>query len=124
MTRIDTILVGGEPLRVTSDNPADIRAVAADGRNYRLVKRGLTISHYEAQCDGRTYSARRAGGGLLRKRREITDAYGNLVGVTTARPSGEIELETRVASADERADLEFIARGLLLVDAPVNNTRY
>ena len=113
-----------EPLRFTSDNPADIRAVAADGRTYRLAKRGLTVSHYEAECAGRTYSVRRAGGGLLRKRREITDAAGNLVGVTLARPSGEIELETRVASAEERADLEFIARGLLLVDAPANNPRY
>lgn len=113
-----------EPLRFTSDNPADIRAVAPDGRTYRLRKRGVTVSNYEAECDGRTYSVRRAGGGLLRKRREITDVNGVLVGVTTARPSGEIELETRVARDEQRADLEFIARGLLLVDAPRNNTRY
>lgn len=113
-----------EALRLTSADPADIRAVAADGRTYRLVKRGFTVSHYEATCDGRTYSVRRAGGGLLQKRREITDADGNLVGVTVARPSGEIELETQVGSAEQRADLEFIARGLTLVDAPVHNTRY
>lgn len=121
---MDSILVGGEALTVASDNPADIRAVAADGRTYRLRKRGLTVSHYEADCAGRVYSVRRAGGGLTRKRREILDASGTLVGVTTARPSGEIELESAAATATQQADLEFIARGLLLVDAPATNTRY
>lgn len=119
-----TILVGGEALSVTSDNPADIRAVAADGRTYRLRKRGLTISRYDADCAGRVYSVRRAGGGLLRKRREVTDASGTLVGIITARLSGEIELESAATTETQQADLEFIARGLLLIDAPANNTRY
>lgn len=118
-----TLEVGHQRLRVVSDNPVDVRAVGPDGSAYRLSKRGLTVSHYEAVCGGRHYTARRAGGRGLGKRREIRDASGRLVAVTRGLPNGDLEVELP-AGEGFTLDVAFVSWALLLVDAPVRRTLY
>ena len=116
-----TLVVGREALRVVSDDATDVRAAAADGRSYRLVKRSATVSRYEAICGGTRYLARRTGGRLWEKRREITDARGRVVATTRGLPSGELEVAP-AGGAEFTVDLAFISWALLLVDAPVRRT--
>lgn len=118
-----TLEVGHQRLRVVSDNPVDVRAVGPDGSTYRLSKRGLTVSHYEAACDGRHYTARRAGGRGLGKRRDIRDESGRLVAVTRGLPNGDLEVELP-AGEGFTLDVAFVSWALLLVDAPVRRTLY
>lgn len=117
------VVIAREELRVVSDNPADIRAVTLDGREFQLVKRSLTVARYDAVCDQRTYTVRRTGGSLIHKRRSVVNASGELVATTIAHPSGKIDVVPALADAPE-LDLGFIGWGLSLVDAPINNLRY
>lgn len=119
-----TLVIGRETLRVVSDNATDVRAASADGRSYRLVKRSATVARYEAICDGARYLARRTGGRLWEKRREITDGSGRLVAVTRGLPNGDLELEVAGGAEEFTVDLAFISWALLLVDAPVRRTLY
>lgn len=124
------LAIGSEELRFVSDTATDVRAVAADGRSYRLVKRSMTTSRYEAICgsagdDGRRYTARRTGGHLFERRRDITDVHGELVAETRGLPNGDLEL---IPAAEETAaslvDFAFISWGLTYVDAPTRRTLY
>lgn len=117
------LVIAGEELRVVSDDPADIRAVAADRREFQLVKRSLTVARYDAVCDQRTYTVRRTGRSVIHKRRSVVDASGQLVATTIAHPSGEIDVVPALAEAPE-LDLGFIVWGLSLIDAPMNHLRY
>ncbi|WP_234949151.1 MULTISPECIES: hypothetical protein [Corynebacterium] len=122
-----TFNFGAETLRVVSDNPADVRAVASDGRVFRLVKRSVTVSRYEAICDGRRYLARRTGRNLLEKRRTVTDERGALVATTIGLPNGNLRVVPEGAEGTEgeiTLDLAFISWALTLIDAPTRRTLY
>ncbi|WP_291314158.1 hypothetical protein [Corynebacterium sp. UBA2622] len=110
------LVVGRERLRLTSEDPADIRAVAPDGRAFRLRKAGFTVSRYEALCDGRAYRARRTSG----SRREITGPDGTVVARTRGRADGSLEVDP---VGGFTLDLAFITWALTYVDTPTRRTR-
>ncbi|MDY5785752.1 hypothetical protein [Corynebacterium sp.] len=114
------LVVGQTRLRLVSEDPTDVRAVAPDGAAYRLHKAGLTVARYLADCDGRAYSARRTGG----KRREITDAAGRVIARTRGRADGSLDITvSAVSEGVEPVDLAFITWGLTYVDTPTRRTR-
>ncbi|MCP1386833.1 hypothetical protein M5J20_01285 [Corynebacterium sp. TA-R-1] len=113
--------VGTHVLRFVSDTPSDVRAVDADGTAYRLVKRSITVTRYEAICGGRSYQARRTGAGFLEKRRAITDETGALVASTIGLPNGDLVV---APEGELTLDLAFISWALTYVDAPVRRTLY
>ena len=111
--------VGAERLRLTSENPTDVRAVAPDGSAYRLRKAGVTVARYEATCDGRAYTARRTRGA----RREIIDASGAVVARTHGRADGSLEAHVVGEPTPGRMrDLVFLTWGLTYVDCPTRRT--
>lgn len=118
----NTLIAGSETLQFTSTDPTDLRAVDADGREYRLVKRSITVARYEAICAGRRYTARRAGG-FIDRRREIANEAGEPVAVAVGKLNGDLELQPTGAEVPF-VDLLFISWALTYVDAPTRRTLY
>lgn len=118
----NTLVAGSEALQFTSTDPTDLRAVDADGRTYRLVKRSITVARYEAICAGRHYTARRAGG-FIDRRREIANEAGEPVAVAVGKLNGDLELQPTGAEVPF-VDLLFISWALTYVDAPTRRTLY
>lgn len=123
----NTLIAGSEALQFTSTDPTDLRAVDADGRTYRLVKRSITVARYEAICGadgeaGRRYTARRAGG-FIDRRRDIANETGEPVAVAVGKLNGDLELRPTGAEAPFM-DLLFISWALTYVDAPTRRTLY
>lgn len=136
-TTPDTIVAGGHVLRIASDNPVKFRAFDVDtGEEYLLRKAGLTVSRYAAECAGRRYTLNRAGfdflAGAVAPKREIRDAYGELVAVTRGFPSGDLGVDVGGGAdgagggldAAPFLDLVFMSWALTFVDAPTRRTRY
>ena len=118
----DVLRFGCHDLRFRSMNPAHLRAASADGEEFVLRKRSLTVSRYTAHCggprDGRDYTAYRFG---ARGRREIRDAAGQLCAVTTPKADGSLKVEL---CGEPTLDLVFITWALTYVDAAVRRTYY
>ena len=113
--------MGAQKLRLTSEDPTDVRAFAPDGSAYRLRKAGFTVARYEATCDARAYTARRTRGA----RRDITDSSGRVVAVTHGRADGSLEVHPVGDPTPERMrDLVFITWGLTYVDCPTRRTMH
>ncbi|SDR81600.1 hypothetical protein [Corynebacterium timonense] len=108
---------GRHRLRFVSEDPTDVRAVDPEGRAFRLRATGLTVARYEAQCDTRTYTARRTSG----KRREIARADGTIAATTHGRPDGSLDVTPR---GELTLDLVFISWALTYVDTPTRRMRY
>ncbi|OFP34628.1 MULTISPECIES: hypothetical protein [unclassified Corynebacterium] len=114
----DVLRFGCHTLRFRSMNPAHLRAESADGEEFAVRKRSLTVSRYTAHCGDRDYTLTRVG---MRGRREIRDAAGELCAVTTPKADGSLEVELHSALT---LDLVFITWSLTYVDAAVRRTYY
>ncbi|WP_297589901.1 hypothetical protein [uncultured Corynebacterium sp.] len=116
--RGDVLRFGCHTLRFRSMNPAHLRAESADGEEFALRKRSLTVSRYTAHCGDLEYTLTRVG---VRGRREIRDAAGELLALTTPKADGSLEVELHAALT---LDLAFITWSLTYVDAAVRRTYY
>lgn len=118
----DVLRFGCRTLRFSSMSPAYLRAASDNGEMFTLRKRSLTVSRYSARCGTasgcRDYTVHRVG---VRGRREIRNAEGELLALTTPRPDGALEVEAYV---EPTVDLVFITWGLTYVDAAVRRTYY
>lgn len=122
--RSDVLIMGQRRLLIEySPGPQffTVRATSDDGKLYRMVQQGFTVSHLQAHCDGRTYTLDRTN--WWSKQREIVNSANHTVATVRPLISGKVEVMDGPAIDESPSlDLIFMTWGLVLVDSPVRRT--